>query len=1006
MKRIVPAPLSIRLTVVFCLILLWLGATQPVFAAPVAPMELTFTQPDGTEFTAVPFGDEWNNGYEHDGYTILQDEAGFWVYARVEDNGSGGSGQLSPTTLRVAQDSPGRLPRHARDATRTAPDTQLPSLPQAPTVWPGVSGSQPVLVILVNFTPSTSLGTTAAQWHTAMFSNAAGAKSVKNFYEEASYGEFTIDPASETEGTANDGIISVTLGYSHPNTRGSTGDANRQIVRNALIAADSFINYSSFDSNSNGSLDVTEFHLIVIPRGFETAFGGTSSACAPSVWGHRWSLSGTVTAPTLDGVTVAGSSGGGGYMQFGEWQEVTGAGCTGSTGNMATIGIMAHELGHDIDWPDLYDTDGSSAGVGYWSIMASGSWGYDGSEPAGATPVLPDPFSKWYQNWLTPVQVTTPTTNVAIPNSAQNDVVYQLLSNPNGIDWDFNNGSGTGEYFLIENRQQVGFDAGLNRIDNNAKGCLIWHIDETRTSSNANNDTETRKHVDLEEANGVQNLDTNGNRGDTGDPWPGSSNNTAFANTSTPNSKLYSGSNSGATVTNISTAGTGCTVTFMATPNINLPQSSISGGQIQSSQTSHTLTIENTGSYTLNWSLAEDDFQAAPLAPTAVLYDNGSLINSSGTGSGGANESQAQNSTLGMTTLGFSQNPTNNRIADNFTISGLASWQIDTITLYAYQTGSTTTSTITSVNLRIWNGPPNDPNSTVVFGNTTTNRLASSSWSGIYRVSQTTSGATSRPIMANTVTVGTALAPGTYWLDWQTGGSLTSGPWAPPITINGQSTTGDALQSTNGGSSWISVVDGGTGTQQGMPFLINGTVIDAACVSTTNVDWLAVSATSGAIPASGNAQLNVTLDSAGKVPGVYAGQLCISSDDGDSPLLKVDVTMTVCSQPAAPTLLTIVPNGGDETAVDLTWSNSGATTYELWFAANNPYFTPGTNCAASPSSCTSVSGHSWTHTGALSNPSSNYTYKLLTRATCGSSTLTSPTSNSKAEFEYTLIPGS
>lgn len=998
--------LTLQLILISGLLFSWFSITPPIFAAPVAPMLLTFTQPDGTEFTAVPFGDEWNNGYEHDGYTIVQDEAGFWVYARMEGNGRGRSGQLQPTTLRVAQDSPGRLPRHARDATRTTPTTQLPSLPQAPTIWPGVSGSQPVLVILADFTPSTSLGTTAAQWHTAMFSDAAGVKSVKNFYDEASYGQFTIDPASETQGTANDGIISVTLGYAHPNTGGSTGDANRQIVRDALIAADPYINYSSFDTNSNNALDVTEFHLIVIPRGFETAFGGTSSACSPNVWGHRWSLSGSVAAPTLDGVSVGDGNGGGGYMQFGEWQETNGAGCTGSTGNMATIGIMAHELGHDIDWPDLYDTDGSSAGVGYWSVMASGSWGYASGEPAGATPTLPDPFSKWYQNWLTPVQITTPTTNVAIPNSAQNDVVYQLLDNPNGIDWDFGNGSGTGEYFLVENRQQVGFDAGLYRVGNNAKGCLIWHIDESVTSSNANNNNENHKHVDLEEANGTQELDNNGNRGDTGDPWPGSSDNTAFTATSMPNSKLYNGNNSGVTVTNISTAGTGCTANFMAVPNINLPQSSLSGGQAQDSQTSRTLTIKNTGTYALNWSLAEDDFQAAPLAITAVLHENGPLINSSGTGSGGANESQVQNSTLGMSTLGFANYPASFRMADDFTISGPASWQIDTLTLYAYQTGSSPSSTITSVNLRIWDGPPNDAGSTVVFGDTTTNRLAASSWSGIYRVLQSTSGNTSRPIMANTVTVGTELPPGTYWLDWQTGGSLTSGPWVPPITINGQTTTGNALQSSSGGSSWSSVIDSGSGTQQGMPFLVNGSVVDGACLSTTNVDWLSVSATSGSIPASSNAQLHVTFDAAGKAPGVYTGQLCISSDDVDSPLLAVEVTMTVCVQPAAATLLTIVPDGGDETAVNLTWSNSGATTYELWFAANAPYFTPGANCAANSGSCALVNGLSWTHTGALSNTSHNYTYKLLTHAACGSSTITSTPSNSKAEFEYTLIPGS
>ncbi len=41
--------------------------------------------------------------------------------------------------------------------------------------------------------------------------------------------------------------------------------------------------------------------------------------------------------------------------------------------HQATIGVMAHEFGHTINWPDLYDTDGSSnGGVGTWSLMAAG----------------------------------------------------------------------------------------------------------------------------------------------------------------------------------------------------------------------------------------------------------------------------------------------------------------------------------------------------------------------------------------------------------------------------------------------------------------------------------------------------------------------------------------------------------------------------------------------------------------------------------------------------------
>ncbi len=535
-------------------------------AVPVAPEAVQLTQPDGAVFAATPFGDEWYSGYEYQGYAILLDPSSYWVYAEP-----GQDGRLTPGPRKAGSDAPpSDLARHLRDRQESEARAAAIASMLAPEVWHGASGTQKVLVILVDFTPSTSRGTTDAQWNQAFFDSTAGVKSVRNFYREASYNLFDLEPATETYGTANDGVIAVTLNYTHPDPYPSD-DNNKLISKNALIAADPYINYSSFDTNGNGALDGTELHLAFMVRGGEIAYGGTGTACRPGVWAHRGALpsSGATAAPTLDGVIVGASEYDHGYSQQGEWHETTSSGCSGSyPGHTAPIGTPVHEMGHDIDWPDLYDTDDSSVGVGNWSIMGSGSWARaSGSEWIGTTPTLPDAFLKWYQGWLTPTPVTTPTTGVAIPNAAQNPVAYLLGANPGGIDWDFNTASGAGEYFLVENRQQVGFDAGLWKIDSagNAKGCLIWHIDETRVSSNSANADETRRLVDVEEADGPpqdMDLSSGGNSGDTGDPWPGSTGETAFGAASDPNSNWYDGAASGIAVTNISTAGTGCTVDF------------------------------------------------------------------------------------------------------------------------------------------------------------------------------------------------------------------------------------------------------------------------------------------------------------------------------------------------------------------------------------------------------------------------------------------------------------
>jgi hypothetical protein len=207
--------------------------------------------------------------------------------------------------------------------------------------------------------------------------------------------------------------------------------------------------------------------------------------------------------------------------------------------------------------------------------------------------------------------------------------------------------------------------------------------------------------------------------------------------------------------------------------------------------------------------------------PTHVIYNNGPYINSPGTGPGGTDESLLQSTSLGMSTLGFGgQLSAGNRLADDFTLTSSA--RIRKIKFYAYQTGSTTTSTMTAVNLRIWNGPPNNPGSSIVFGDTTTNRMTATNWANAYRVSETTRD-TQRPVMVNTVSLDVTLGPGTYWLDWQTDGSLASGPWAPPITKNGQTTTGNALQYLSSSGSWAAALDGGTNTPpQGFPFIIEG----------------------------------------------------------------------------------------------------------------------------------------------------------------------------------------
>ena len=519
-----------------------LGGSGGPHGAPVAPMVVTLEQPDGTTILTRPWGDEHLSGYETvDGFTLIQTDNGEWQYADVK------AGELVATGLRPDRaNAPTGIGAHLRPQAEAQKGDSSGSPPGGT-----FNGTQPALVILVQFLDQASVGTTPASWSSKFFGTS---NSVADYYDEASYGTMEIVPATESHGTVNDGVVGwLTLNSNHPDTRKDTSVVNQNLSSDAILAANPYVNFASYDTDDSGTVESRELHVTVIVAGYETSYGGAAAACAPGVWGHQWEIQ---SPPTVDGVVVGGSTAGdvSGYTQFGEWH------CSqnDSPGHSATIGIMVHEIGHDIGWPDLYDTvktNGDSYGVGLWSVMGNGSWNYVGTNDLGSSPALPDAFSRSYQGWLTPT-VVTGTTQASITAASTAQSVYELLPNPNGVDWSYYGHSGVGEYFLVENRQQNGYDAGLPGC-----GLLVWHIDETRTSTNEANGDETRKLVDLEEADGLNQLDSMTSPGDSGDPFPGSTNNTSLTDSTNPGSRLYGGATSGVSITGIG----GCAATMTAT---------------------------------------------------------------------------------------------------------------------------------------------------------------------------------------------------------------------------------------------------------------------------------------------------------------------------------------------------------------------------------------------------------------------------------------------------------
>ncbi len=189
---------------------------------------------------------------------------------------------------------------------------------------------------------------------------------------------------------------------------------------------------------------------------------------------------------------------------------------------ISPIGVFCHEYGHILGLPDLYDIDyepETSEGVGAWSLMATGCYNNNSRTPAHM-----DAWCKTKVGFIQPIEVAANMIGVEIPQVESEPVIYKL----------WKDGVYGLEYFLVENRQQVGFDSNLP-----GSGLMIYHVDDGTTYNNENVE---HYHVAVEQADGAQQLEySDNNDGDAGDPWPGSTHKTSFDDLSNPSSHSYYG---------------------------------------------------------------------------------------------------------------------------------------------------------------------------------------------------------------------------------------------------------------------------------------------------------------------------------------------------------------------------------------------------------------------------------------------------------------------------------
>lgn len=366
------------------------------------------------------------------------------------------------------------------------------SIPAAPVT----SGSG--IAILMDFydNKADTLHHPPAAYDTLLFSEGIWPTgSMKDFYIENSYGQFEF--SGEPSPHPSSGRVWHRLAGSYDYWSEYYGfEHSQEMAEEAVKAADPYVDFARFDNDgpdgipNSGDDDGAIDALYVVHAGP----GYEENHC-----GRIWSHMSATYYETND------ASANGGKIRLERYSVQPEERCDGLLINM---GVFAHEFGHILGLPDLYDYDYDSKGAGKWSIMAAGSWNGGGASPAHF-----DAWCKSKLGWVQPVRVTDYETNAELPAVEFTPVVYRLWTDGDTVGR---------QYFLVENRQKLGlFDAKLP-----GEGLLVYHVDEAKRNNNdqyipGEHSSYHHYRVAVEQADGQFGLERNLSSGDPGDPFPG-----------------------------------------------------------------------------------------------------------------------------------------------------------------------------------------------------------------------------------------------------------------------------------------------------------------------------------------------------------------------------------------------------------------------------------------------------------------------------------------------------
>jgi M6 family metalloprotease-like protein len=502
------------------LLILCCAVTANISARPAKPTPIEVTQSDGTHITIILKGDERVKWAETlDGYSLIENKSGIFEYAVQNETGdmvASGIKAANNTKASFSQQKHITFSKAQKEAIFASPDCPKPvaginianGQKQAKTKT--VTHRMPVIIV--------SFADRACIFGNSDFDTIFNLRNLNKPPYTGSIADYFYDNSRGTFEFKSDIFGPYTLANNMSYYGGNNSDKNdknpRAMVRQALDSAHANgCDFSLYDSDNDGFVDGV--HIIFAGQGEETT--GEKDA----IWSHEWELSPTMT---LDGKKIRIYS------------------CSpelNSPKALTSIGAPAHEMGHALGLPDFYDSDyegngGSAVTPGEYDVMDMGSYNND-----GYTPPLHNAWSRIFLGWLERENLTTASSINMLPatEATKGYVIETKTAN---------------EYFVLDNRPISKWDAWDDIFPRRlGAGLLIFAFDSNVgnwKNDNCLNCNPSNRGFYIKQANGGNNSRS---AIGLGTPFPGSTGNTSFTDTTSPNSISKKGDKTEKSITNI-----------------------------------------------------------------------------------------------------------------------------------------------------------------------------------------------------------------------------------------------------------------------------------------------------------------------------------------------------------------------------------------------------------------------------------------------------------------------